>query len=653
MRVGAVEGKGQSMEPFDDMRARGRHALVPERVRIAVGMGTCARIARAKETLATLERAVGNRADVVAVGCEGLCWAEPLVSITWPRGVRRTYGPVLPEYAEKLAETALRDSNSQTGSHGLESHPALPSLLESSTLVCDEHNLVREADAVSAHPSFEQRVISHRCGFVRPDSLEEYAATGGLFALERLASDALAPEEALKAVEASGLRGLGGAGFPTGRKWRAVFDNPDPVKFVIANGDEGDPGAYMDRSLMEGDPFAIIEGMTLAGLSLGAEQGFVFLRSEYRLAFKTMRTAVVAARKAGILGESVAGTGRRFDIEIVRSGGSYLCGEATALVNALENRAGTPRPVPPHLAEKGLLGHPTLLNNIETFANIPFILSHGAAAFRARGTHDSPGTKLLCVAGSIGRTGIAEVGFSTPLSAVTEAFSNPTQNETPCKAVQIGGPSGVIAAAEDDVRLDFETLEKRGGIMGSGGIVLLSSHDCIVETVRHNIAFLASQSCGRCDACRTGLAECAELLDGLTKGCAPLGSIERLRVLAEEIPAGSACGLGKASTRGLASALASFEAEFEAHLAGSCPALSCEGLIRFEVVDKLCPGCRCCLPTCPSNAMRGRIGKPFRIDARLCEKCWMCVSSCPYYAVIVKTGSSCEANKPQAASKRR
>jgi NADH-quinone oxidoreductase subunit F len=484
-------------------------------------------------------------------------------------------------------------------------------------------------------------LISRRFGGAGPASFEEYETDGGYRAIRKLLDGELGADEAISLIEASGLRGRGGAGFPTGAKWRRVAQAADSVRYVIANADEGDPGAFMDRSLMESDPHAIIEGMMIAGFCLKARRGYLFTRFEYDAAAKAFEQACEEARERGML----AG-GFGFDVSVVRSGGSYLCGESTALIDALENRLGVPRKKPPHTYELGLWGRPTCINNVETLANIAPIVADGPAAFRQNGTYSSPGTKLFCVTGGKERSGIAEVPLGMPMHELLRGFA--PDGLDGYKAVQIGGPSGVIFPIGMNLALDYDALKAANGIMGSGGVVMLAKSDCIVETVRYFIGFSRAQSCGRCRACKRGLQECLDILDDMVCGKGTQGGLDRLAELCDAVPAGSVCGLGKSATRVLRSALEHFREEFVAHTRGECPALVCKGLIRFDVVPEMCPGCRCCLPTCPTNAMRGRFGKPFTIDLRLCARCRMCLATCPYYAVSVSTGNQPQAPTPSA-----
>lgn len=472
------------------------------------------------------------------------------------------------------------------------------------------------------------------------EQLSSYIDEGGYAALSALSSGQITADGVLKALEESGLRGRGGAGYPASAKWGAVRESlslearesdGSPTAYVIANGDEGDPGAFMNRALMEQNPHAVIEGMAIAGLCLNAPEGVLFTRMEYSYAVESFVFALEEAKQAGLLskdGECF------FDIKVVRSGGGYLCGESTALVNALQNKVGIPRTKPPHLSETGLWGKPTLVSNVETLANVPYIIRNGADWFRGMGTEASPGTKLFCVTGAKGQSGVIESELGTKLHDVIAAFSQDAPS-TSYRAVQIGGPSGSILPIDVNPTLDYDSLSSIGGIMGSGGIVLLDHTDCIVETVRYYIAFSQGQSCGRCRSCKDGLEECSAILDRLTEGRALPEDIGRLEELAIKIPENSKCGLGKAATRCLASSLRHFGDDFADHLKGRCRAHKCKPLIRFEVVEDKCPGCRCCLTTCPSNAMQGKLGRPFKIDQNLCEKCWMCMTACPYYAVEV------------------
>lgn len=620
---------------LEDLANKGKAALIPQEklgLRIEVGFGTCGLVAGAKEIAEAFERELSQACvpfHIVPTGCAGLCWAEPLVAVVHSDGTRAVYGNVTPSRVRMILKSELCGTRYERA------------LLELYQVECPpDSNQLTCRMISSCRPSMEVRRISHRCGWIRQASLAEYAATGGYRALYRLLSGDLDAQECIDEISQSSLRGLGGAGFPTGKKLASAFAVDDSVKYVVCNADEGDPGAYMDRSLLEADPHSVIEGLAIEGFCLGAKEGFIFIRSEYKHAVSSLQEAINQAQEAGLLGNNIFGSGWSFCVTVVRSGGTYVCGESSALVNALENKVGAPRAKETHLSEMGLWGHPTCLNNVETLANIPFIIREGAKRFREQGTEENPGTKLFCVTGCNERTGLIELPFGSPLSAVLDTFSQGKASQY--KAVQIGGPSGVILPVCLPVYLSFEGLEAHGAIMGSGGIVFLSEKVCVVETVRYFAEFLHRESCGRCPSCKKGLKEALDILTRIVDGKGLEEDLERLHSLATIIPSGSACGLGKAAANALASALRFFHNEFEDHIDGRCKAHVCKNLMHFDIIAKKCPGCRCCLATCPTNAMRGAFGKPFYIDQHLCMKCWMCTSMCPYDAVCPVEGNADE-----------
>lgn len=643
-----------SRADLNALRDAGWDALYPAaRVRIAVGMGTCGKAAGAQEVLDTLSRAVDGHtipADVVPVGCRGMCFAEPIVEVKAPGWPRVVYGEADAAFAERLVaalESGTLPDDVPLGWEGrdwIEGFDAWVDLVDGGRLPDSCQPDIASAPFLRG----QTRRISASWGRIVPWSAKEYAACGGYEALSRAVEGKLAPDQLIEIVESSGLRGRGGAGFPTGRKWRAVAESDDPVRYVVANGDEGDPGAFMDRALMESDPHRLIEGMALAAFAMGAHLGYVFTRSEYPGALATMEHALDEARRSHLVGKGAFDGAFDFDIRLVRSAGTYVCGEETALIAAMEGRLPHPAKRPPYPSEKGLLEHPTCINNVETYANVPSLALHGADRFRAVGTEQSPGTKLFSLAGSIERTGLVEVALGTPLRTVVEDMADLVEgtrmqplrdgkrDDTPLPpiAVQIGGPSGaVLPLSLDGLTLDFEGLAQAGGIMGSGGVVVLGPETCIADTVRYFLSFSAHASCGACKGCRDGLAEATELMEAVCAGTADRGTLERLDELAKGIPRRSKCSLGKMAVTPLASGLRHFRDIFEQHLRGICASCMCKDLMHFEIIPDQCPGCLCCLPSCPTGAIKGTFGKPFTINQNLCTKCWMCVTQCPYPAL--------------------
>lgn len=582
-------------------------------LRIAVGMGTCGKAAGAERVLKACAAACGD-VQVAAVGCRGMCWAEPLVCLIGRDGEERWYANVEEADVASIATMAK--------------HAALVGLGKTEDSLADKRLPQPEEMGFTSH---QVRRVMSDCGIVDPTSIEEYRLCGGFSALD-MALEEMDPEDVIALVSESGLRGRGGAGFPTGKKWRAVFEasrKRTMEPFVVVNADEGDPGAYMDRALLESDPFLVIEGVMICAFAIGARKGYLFIRSEYREAVKSANSAVMSLRRQGILGD-------RFDIAVVESAGAYLCGEETALISVLENRPPYPARRPPYPAERGIFGHPTCVNNVETFANIPGIVIEGPVGFKSAGTSESPGTKVFSLSGSIERCGLVEVGLGTPIDVVVKEIGGAGDY----KAVQVGGPSGIVLPASEGKRpLAYEDLGEVGGFMGSGGVVVLDDRRCVVETVRYFMEFNAQESCGRCEACREGTLQCEQLLSRITAGEGVPADLARLEDIARDMEDHALCGLGRAAAHPLLSALHHFREEFESHLAGSCPALSCNALLRFRIDQDKCQGERCCLLTCPGNAIRGGFGKPGRIVERLCQHCWSCALTCPYGAVVVESGA--------------
>ena len=585
----------------------GEARLQPAVARLTVGMGTCGLAAGARETFAALRNALDEResdALLVGVGCRGLCYAEPLVEITLSDGEHRAFGNVDADTARELARACVEDD------------------LEGISDACRSHEI--EGDATVGQ---ERRVLAN-CGVIDPSSLAEYVARGGYAALGQALSRT--PAEIIDEMVDANVRGRGGAGFPAGLKWRACTENDAETRYFIVNGDEGDPGAYMDRGLLESDPHRVLEGLIIGCYATGVHQAYFFIRAEYPLAVRTVQTAIAQAYEVGLLGDDVMGSGFALEVGVVRGAGAFLCGESTAMVNVLENRECTTRHKPPHLTESGLWGAPTCINNVETLANVPLVIANGTKWYRSVGTPESPGTKIFSITGSVERGGLVEVPLGVPLSAIVVDIAHAKDP----KAVQIGGPSGAILPTSlSDLEISYEGLAGVNGMMGSGGFVVIGTNQCVVDTASYLVHFSAGQSCRKCKPCRDGLDESSVIFERITQGDGTPADLDRLEEIATRNCSSKLCGLGRTSLSPVLSSLHYFRDEYEAHLNKCCPGLVCKSMVSYEIDETKCQGERCCLLTCPGNAVKGRFGKPGHIVARLCQRCGMCAISCPYGAV--------------------
>lgn len=482
--------------------------------------------------------------------------------------------------------------------------------------------------------SHQKRVVLEDCGQIDAESVEEYIAYGGYEALEKCLFD-LSGEDIIKIIYDSSLRGRGGGGFPAGRKWSQVRLQKDETKYVVCNGDEGDPGAFMDRSIMEGDPHKMLEGMIIAGIASGGKEGYVYVRAEYPLAVKRLRKAIEEARKIGILGKHILGTDFTFDIKIVRGAGAFVCGEGSALTVSIEGDRGMPRVKPPRTVEQGLYGKPTLLNNVETFANVPMIIKNGADWYRSYGTEKSPGTKAFALTGNIVNTGLIEVPMGTELQKIIFDIGGGVRDGKAFKAVQIGGPSGGCLTSEHlELPLDFDSLKKVGAMIGSGGLVVMDEDTCMVEVARFFMNFTQNESCGKCVPCREGTRRMLEILERIVQGKGRMEDLNLLEELATTITATALCGLGKTAAGPVVSTLKYFREEYEAHiLEKRCPAKVCQALKTIYIEADLCKGCTKCARVCPVEAIHGKVKEPFVIDQESCIKCGACIDSCNFGAI--------------------
>jgi len=591
-----------------------------------VGAATCGRAAGALEVLRAIKRELKKQkldCSVIEVGCMGHCYAEPIVIISKPGYPPICYRHVNPVIAERLIREFI-----------LGDDPCLEFVLAA----LEENDL---APSFSDFPRarFEKKVILKNCGHIDPEQIEHYIANDGYAALAKALQ--MQPEEIIDEVKRSGLRGRGGAGFPTGQKWEICRNAVGKPKYVICNGDEGDPGAFMDRAILESDPHSLLEGMLIAGYAIGARYGYIYVRAEYPLAVRRARIALRQARKLNLLGRNILGSDFSFDIKLFQGSGAFVCGEETALIASLEGEPGIPCYRPPYPATNGLYGKPTLINNVKTLVSIGHIVRNGAEWFASVGTERSKGTAVFALAGKVINTGLAEVPMGTTLRQVIFDVGSGIPGGKRFKAVQIGGPSGgCLPESALDLPIDFDSLTDAGAMMGSGGMIVLDEDDCMVEISRYFLEFTQRESCGKCTFCRLGTKQMLEVLAEITKGKGKIEDLDMLSQLAEDIKAGSLCGLGKTAPNPVLSTLRYFRDEYEAHIKeGRCPALMCRDLIAYYIVPEKCErSCDACVGTCTVEAISSHPKKRYKIiDQEKCVKCGTCVTSCPpQYDAIVK-----------------
>ncbi|MBM7614226.1 NADH-quinone oxidoreductase subunit NuoF [Alkaliphilus hydrothermalis] len=553
--------------------------------------------------------------QVVKTGCFGLCEAGPIV-IVYPEGA--FYSRVEEKDIERIAEEHLLKGRIVTD------------LLYKDAVVDGQ---IRSVDEVDFYKN-QTRVALRNCGVINPESIEEYIAFDGYKALGKVLTE-MKPEEVIDVIKQSGLRGRGGGGFPSGLKWDFTAKAQGDQKYVACNADEGDPGAFMDRSVLEGDPHAIVEAMAIAGYAVGASMGYVYIRAEYPIAVERLDIAIKEARKAGLLGENIFGTDFNFDMEIRLGAGAFVCGEETALINSIEGKRGMPRPRPPFPAVKGIWNKPTLLNNVETYANVPQIILKGADWFSSIGTEKSKGTKVFALGGKINNTGLVEIPMGTTLKEVIYDIGGGIPNGRAFKAVQTGGPSGgCITADYLDTPIDYDNLIALGSMMGSGGMVVMDEDNCMVDIARFFLDFTVEESCGKCPPCRIGTKRMMEILDRITEGKGEADDIEKLERLAENIKVSSLCGLGQTAPNPVLSTIKYFREEFEAHIHDKkCPAGVCQSLLSI-VIDETCKGCGICKKACPVDAIAGEKKLLHQIDQDKCIKCGVCIDKCPFRSIV-------------------
>ncbi len=604
---------------------------------IRVGLGSCCQAlgsARVHEQLlATIERA-GINAEVKRVGCVGMCHRTPLLEMVLPGQAPVFYEHVRPEDVRDIVLRHFRPRNLLQRFGYRISRWLDRFYSDEEQAAADRHALDVRDPAVDSFLGPQKPIATEHCGAMDPLDLDEYEHNGGFQGLRRCLGEYSA-EEIIDQVQRSGIRGRGGGGFPTHIKWTKARIAQSDTKYVVCNGDEGDPGAFMDRMLLESVPYRVLEGMAIAARAIGAHDGILYIRQEYPLAVRRVREAIERCEERGIFGDNVLGSGWAFRLRIMEGAGAFVCGEETALINSLEGRRGTPRLRPPYPVESGLWNCPTLINNVETLATIPWIMRHGGDAYAMWGTERSRGTKVFALAGKVQRGGLIEVPMGVTLRQIVEDIGGGVLPGRTFKAVQVGGPSGgCVPASLADTPIDYEELVNVGAIMGSGGLVVLDDTDCMVDIARYFLRFTQDQSCGKCTLCRVGTKRMLEIMDRICDGRGKKGDLGELEHLSRAVAAGSICGLGKTAPNPVLSTLTYFREEYEAHLEGRCPAHKCTELIRYEINDK-CIGCTLCAQHCPVDAIPMTPYKRHTIDMSICTRCDTCRQVCPESAVDV------------------
>ena len=562
------------------------------------------------------ENSMADEIKVVKTGCFGLCAQGPIMMI-YPDHLM--YTQVQPEDVDEIFENHVKCGQVVT------------------RLLAGNHEEGEVSNALESVDFFskQMRVALRNCGAINPEDIDEYIARDGYLALEKV-TGSMTPEEVIELIRASGLRGRGGAGFPTGVKWSFAAAQQVAQKYVCCNADEGDPGAFMDRSVLEGDPHSVIEAMAIAAYAIGANQGYVYVRAEYPIAVERLTIAINQAREYGLLGKDIFGTGFDFNLDIRLGAGAFVCGEETALMTSVEGRRGEPRPRPPFPAVKGLFGQPTILNNVETYANVPVIILKGAEWFSGIGTEKSKGTKVFAVGGKIENTGLVEIPMGTTLREIVFDIGGGVPNGKKFKAAQTGGPSGgCIPASQLDTPIDYESLIALGSMMGSGGLIVMDEDTCMVDLAKFFLEFTVDESCGKCPPCRIGTKRMLEILTRITEGKGVPEDIEKLETLARDIKAAALCGLGQTAPNPVLSTLRYFRDEYMAHVIDKkCPAGVCKSMLKFKIDTDACKRCGICKKNCPTDAISGDRETPFAIDQDKCVKCGVCIEKCPFKSIL-------------------
>jgi NADH-quinone oxidoreductase subunit F len=577
-------------------------------------MATCGVSAGAEKILSRLKGlAAGSQGvSVSATGCIGMCYREPLVEVSDGESVF-LYGDVTEDKAEKIYSSHVRDGRPVN-----------------EWVIVKDHAEGEEFDYLKK----QVKIVLRNCGVIDPDSLDAYMGRDGYKAIKKILAG-ITPEQVIEMMLASGLRGRGGGGFPTGLKWKFASQSKGPKKYVICNADEGDPGAFMDRSVLEGDPHSVIEGMMICGYAIGASEGYIYCRAEYPMAVRRLRRSIAVLEEKGMLGDNIFGSAFSFRLTVKEGAGAFVCGEETALMSSIEGRRGTPKVRPPYPAVKGLFGKPTNINNVETFAGVPWIILNGPERYAAYGTEKSKGTKVFAIAGKARKAGLVEVPMGITINEIVNDVCGGIKAGKKFKGVQMGGPSGgCIPAALADTKIDYEEITKLGAIMGSGGMIVVDEDTCMVELARFFLAFTQNESCGKCTACRIGTLRMLEILQRIVEGKGNEEDIPKLEELARYIGKASSCGLGVTAPNPVLTTLKYFRDEYMAHIKDHvCPAHSCSALVKFIIDPDVCAGCTLCARDCPTKAISGEPKKPHVVDQSKCVKCGKCFTLCNFNAI--------------------
>jgi NADH-quinone oxidoreductase subunit F len=583
-------------------------------INITVGMATCGVSAGADKILGKLKGLAGSvpQVSVSATGCIGMCYREPLVEVSDGNAVF-LYGDVTEERAERIFSSHVADNK-----------PVDEWVIVKDHASGEEFNYLKK----------QVKIVLRNCGVIDPDSLDEYIDRDGYKAIKKILAG-LTPEQVIEMMLASGLRGRGGGGFPTGLKWKFAGQSKGPKKYVICNADEGDPGAFMDRSVLEGDPHSVIEGMMICGYAIGASEGYIYCRAEYPMAVRRLRRSISILEQKGMLGDNIFGSNFSFRLIVKEGAGAFVCGEETALMSSIEGKRGTPKVRPPYPAVKGLFGKPTNINNVETFAGVPWIILNGPEKYAAYGTEKSKGTKVFAIAGKARKAGLVEVPMGITINEIVNDICGGIKGGKKFKGVQMGGPSGgCIPAALADTRIDYEEITKLGAIMGSGGMIVVDEDTCMVELARFFLAFTQNESCGKCTACRVGTLRMLEILERIVAGKGNEEDIPKLEELAQYIGKASSCGLGVTAPNPVLTTLRYFRDEYMAHIRDHvCPAHSCAALVKFVIDPDACTGCTLCARGCPAKAISGEVKRPHIVDEARCVKCGKCFTVCNFKAI--------------------